>query len=251
MWFARTYDALQAGSIDGTDIIPHDHAVKRALNSHYVPPRHLRTDPDKTIFVGRLNHATTEESLRASFERYGTITHLHLPCNIVTGTSQGYAFITYKHRYEARDAYEKGHRTVLDEHVILVDYERSRTMKGWVPRRLGGGYSGNKESGQLRFGGRDKPFRWPTKRRDVEDPVISQDQRRSDTWRVTKKSEQRNEHKRQRSTSPSPRSHSSRYRHLSSRSRSPPHSHRYSTSSRKQYHPSYHGYSASPRRHHR
>lgn len=81
---------------------------------------------------------------------------------IVTGTSQGYAFITFKHRYEARDAYEKGHRTVLDEHVLLVDYERSRMMKGWVPRRLGGGYSGNKESGQLRFGGRDKPFRWPT-----------------------------------------------------------------------------------------
>lgn len=77
MWYARTYDPLQAGSIDGTDTIPHDHAVKRALNSHCkkllcnvhvlfvngladVPPSHLTTDPAKTIFVGRLNHATTE-----------------------------------------------------------------------------------------------------------------------------------------------------------------------------------------------
>lgn len=25
-----------------------------------VPPRQLTTDPEKTIFVGRLNHATTE-----------------------------------------------------------------------------------------------------------------------------------------------------------------------------------------------
>ncbi|CDS13327.1 hypothetical protein LRAMOSA05505 [Lichtheimia ramosa] len=242
MWYARTYDPLQAGSIDGTDTIPHDHAVKRALNSHYVPPSHLTTDPAKTIFVGRLNHATTEESLRAFFERYGTITCLHLPCNIVTGTSQGYAFITFKHRHEARDAYENGHRAVLDEHVLLVDYERSRMMKGWIPRRLGGGYSGNKTSGQLRFGGRDKPFRWPIKRRDAEDPVISQDQRRSDTWRMTKREERSSERTRHQSTSPT----RSRHRYSSPnrrRSRSPPHRHRYSSSS-------HHGYSTISRRRH-
>jgi len=32
---------------------------------------------------------------------------------------------------------------------------------GWKPRRLGGGLGGKKESGQLRFGGRDRPFRVP------------------------------------------------------------------------------------------
>jgi U11/U12 small nuclear ribonucleoprotein SNRNP35 len=34
-------------------------------------------------------------------------------------------------------------------------------MQGWIPRRLGGGFSGKKESGQLRFGARDRPFRDP------------------------------------------------------------------------------------------
>ena len=34
---------------------------------------------------------------------------------------------------------------------------------GWVPRRLGGGFGGKKESGQLRFGGKDRPFRKPIK----------------------------------------------------------------------------------------
>eukprot|EP00850_Spirogloea_muscicola_P025228 SM002498S08229 [mRNA] locus=s2498:147:906:- [translate_table: standard] len=34
-------------------------------------------------------------------------------------------------------------------------------MPGWMPRRLGGGLGGRKESGQLRFGGRDRPFRAP------------------------------------------------------------------------------------------
>ncbi|KAK8969972.1 hypothetical protein KSP40_PGU003108 [Platanthera guangdongensis] len=34
-------------------------------------------------------------------------------------------------------------------------------MPGWIPRRLGGGLGGKKESGQLRFGGRERPFRAP------------------------------------------------------------------------------------------
>ncbi|KAJ1410780.1 hypothetical protein SESBI_21588 [Sesbania bispinosa] len=36
-------------------------------------------------------------------------------------------------------------------------------MPGWIPRRLGGGLSGKKESGQLQFGGREKSFRAPLK----------------------------------------------------------------------------------------
>lgn len=36
-----------------------------------------------------------------------------------------------------------------------------RLLKGWKPRRLGGGFGGKKESGQLRFGGRDRPFKKP------------------------------------------------------------------------------------------
>ena len=79
----------------------------------------------------------------------------------MTGISQGYGFITFEDELSARTAYDKANHAVLDDHVILVDYERSRKMKGWVPRRLGGGFGGKKESGQLRFGARDKPFRWP------------------------------------------------------------------------------------------
>lgn len=49
----------------------------------------------------------------------------------------------------------------IDDHTILVEYERERIQKGWKPRRLGGGLGGRKESGQLRFGGRDRPFQVP------------------------------------------------------------------------------------------
>ncbi len=53
------------------------------------------------------------------------------------------------------------HNAVIDGAAVLVDWERGRGMPGWVPRRLGGGLGGRKESGQLRFGGRDMPFRIP------------------------------------------------------------------------------------------
>jgi hypothetical protein len=44
---------------------------------------------------------------------------------------------------------------------FIVDIERERVQPGWVPRRYGGGLGGRKESGQLRFGGRVRPFKQP------------------------------------------------------------------------------------------
>lgn len=34
MWYLENYDPLLAGSIDGTDTLPHDHGIVRALNSY-------------------------------------------------------------------------------------------------------------------------------------------------------------------------------------------------------------------------
>eukprot|EP01126_Amoeba_proteus_P036478 TRINITY_DN3720_c0_g1_i10.p2 TRINITY_DN3720_c0_g1~~TRINITY_DN3720_c0_g1_i10.p2 ORF type:complete len:132 (-),score=27.31 TRINITY_DN3720_c0_g1_i10:22-417(-) len=78
-----------------------------------------------------------------------------------TGHSRGYAFITYEYEEDFREAWHKTNRMTIDDRTILVEYERSRIQKGWIPRRLGGGLGGKKESGQLRFGGRDRPFQVP------------------------------------------------------------------------------------------
>jgi len=69
--FAKTYNPLQCGSIDGTDTTPHDRALIRAMEAKYVPPNKKVATPDaeKTLFVGRLDHKTTEEKLKqVSFE---------------------------------------------------------------------------------------------------------------------------------------------------------------------------------------
>lgn len=81
---------------------------------------------------------------------------------------------------------QDAHHSIIDDCEIIVDYNRQQLMPGWIPRRLGelsshllrkfspfllqcltsfspagGGLGGKKESGQLRFGGRERPFRAP------------------------------------------------------------------------------------------
>jgi len=73
-----------------------------------------------------------------------------------------YAFVEFKHSRDCREAYHQLYRAHINGQQVIVDYERARVMTGWVPRRLGGGFGGKKESGQLRFGSRDRPFREAT-----------------------------------------------------------------------------------------
>lgn len=155
---AKVYDPLKAGSIDGTDVEPHDRAVWRAMGARYKPNKGVVGDPLLTLFVSRLNPQTTEDKL---FSKYGDIQRLRLVRDIVTGFSKGYAFIEYKEERSVVRARRDANKLVVDQHEVFVDFEQERTLKGWVPRRLGGGLGGKKESGQLRFGGRDRPFRKP------------------------------------------------------------------------------------------
>uniref|UniRef100_A0A0E0M3B9 RRM domain-containing protein n=1 Tax=Oryza punctata TaxID=4537 RepID=A0A0E0M3B9_ORYPU len=93
--------------------------------------------------------------------RYGRVKNMRLVRDIVTGASRGYAFVEYETDREMRRAYEDAHHSIIDGSEVLLDYYRQQLMPGWIPRRLGGGLGGKKESGQLRFGGRERPFRAP------------------------------------------------------------------------------------------
>lgn len=167
VFYAEAYHPIQAGSIDGTDILPHDNAVYRALLCSsaglYDPfgdPK-VKGDPYCTLFVGHLSRSTTEDTLCKVMSRYGKVKNLRLVRDIVTGASRGYAFVEYETEKEMRHAYEDAHHSFIDDSEIIVDYNRQQLMPGWIPRRLGGGLGGKKESGQLRFGGRERPFRAP------------------------------------------------------------------------------------------
>lgn len=158
---AKVYDPLKAGSIDGTDVEPHDRAVWRAMSAQYKPNKGVVGDPLLTLFVSRLNPLTTEEKLHQVFSKFGDIQRLRLVRDIVTGLSKRYAFVEYKEERSVVRARRDANKLLVDQQEVFVDFEQERTLKGWVPRRLGGGQGGKKESGQLRFGGRDRPFRKP------------------------------------------------------------------------------------------
>jgi len=111
---------------------------------------HIEGEPEKTLFVARIDYKTTEESLKNAFEKYGTIENLHLVRDVNSGQSKGYAFIVYKHSSEQRKAYKEAHRMMLDGRQVLVDKERSRIEMNWKPRRLGGGL-GQRKKGTQRF----------------------------------------------------------------------------------------------------
>lgn len=153
------YDPIISGSIDGTDDKPHDHGIIRAINSKYKPSRDcLKTDKERTLFIGRLNFKTDEEKLKKYFSKYGKIKMIKIVRDLVTGFSKGYGFIEFKHRSDAKAAHKDSYDLSIDDKKVIVEYEHERVVKGWKPRRLGGGLGGHKQSGQIRFGGRYKPF---------------------------------------------------------------------------------------------
>ncbi|KAK1353630.1 U11/U12 small nuclear ribonucleoprotein 35 kDa protein [Heracleum sosnowskyi] len=167
VFYADSYHPIQSGSIDGTDILPHDNAVYRAhlcsLATLYDPfgdPK-VNGDPYCTLFIAHLSHLTTEQTLHKAMSKFGNVKNLRIVRHIVTGASRGYAFVEFETEREMRRAYEDAHHSVIDDSEIIVDYNRQQLMPGWIPRRLGGGLGGKKESGQLRFGGRERPFRAP------------------------------------------------------------------------------------------
>lgn len=94
-------------------------------------------DPFKTLFVSRINYDTSESKLRREFEVYGTIKKIIVIQNAETGKPRGYAFIEYEHERDMHSAYKHADGKKIDGKRVLVDVERARTVKGWLPRRLG------------------------------------------------------------------------------------------------------------------
>ncbi|XP_028310250.1 U1 small nuclear ribonucleoprotein 70 kDa [Gouania willdenowi] len=120
-------------------------------------------DAFKTLFVARVNYDTTESKLRREFEVYGPIRRIYIVYNKKTGKPRGYAFIEYEHERDMHSAYKHADGKKIDGRRVLVDVERGRTVKGWHPRRLGGGLGGTRRGGadvNIKHSGRDDASRY-------------------------------------------------------------------------------------------
>ncbi|KAM4650684.1 U1 small nuclear ribonucleoprotein 70 kDa isoform 1-T2 [Discoglossus pictus] len=128
-------------------------------------------DAFKTLFVARVNYDTTESKLRREFEVYGPIKRIHMVYNKRSAKPRGYAFIEYEHERDMHSAYKHADGKKIDGRRVLVDVERGRTVKGWRPRRLGGGLGGTRRGGadvNIRHSGRDDTSRYDERDRERE-----------------------------------------------------------------------------------
>ena len=96
-------------------------------------------DAFKTLFVGRINYDASEAKLKREFEVYGRIKRIDLIRDVATGKPRGYAFIEFERERDMHAAYKSADGKKIDGRRVVVDVERGRTVKGWRPRRLGGG----------------------------------------------------------------------------------------------------------------
>lgn len=116
-------------------------------------------DPYKSLFVARVNYDTSESKLRREFEAYGTVKQIRVAYNSANGKPRGYAFIEFEHERDMHSAYKHADGKKIDGRRVLVDIERGRTIKGWRPRRLGGGLGGTRKGGpdvNTKYSGREE-----------------------------------------------------------------------------------------------
>ncbi|KAM6905172.1 U1 small nuclear ribonucleoprotein 70 kDa [Xenentodon cancila] len=161
-------------------------------------------DAFKTLFVARVNYDTTESKLRREFEVYGPIKRIYIVYNKRTGKPRGYAFIEYEHERDMHSAYKHADGKKIDGRRVLVDVERGRTVKGWLPRRLGGGLGGTRRGGadvNIKHSGRDDASRYDDRAmggdRDRERRERSRD-RDKERERRRSRSRERRRHSRER-----------------------------------------------------
>ncbi|KAF8980385.1 hypothetical protein BGZ46_004258 [Entomortierella lignicola] len=100
-------------------------------------------DPYKTLHISRLSYDCTEKDLRREFSMYGTIENIRVVKDL-EGKPRGYAFIEFEREKDMKAAYKDADGIKIHGRRIVVDVERGRTVKGWRPKRLGGGLGGTR-----------------------------------------------------------------------------------------------------------
>ena len=91
--------------------------------------------PENVLFVCKLNPVTDDESLQLIFERFG-VTSCEIIRDKLTNDSLCYAFIEFKTKKGAEDAYFKMNNVIVDDRRIKVDFSQS-VSKLWNRVRTG------------------------------------------------------------------------------------------------------------------
>ncbi|UBM60679.1 RNA-binding protein [Marinilongibacter aquaticus] len=78
------------------------------------------------IFVAKLNYNTEEETLRNTFEEFGTVDSAKIIMDKFTGRSKGYGFVEMPNDSEGESAIAALNDTEIDGRTIVVKVARPR-----------------------------------------------------------------------------------------------------------------------------
>ncbi len=107
----------------------------------------------KNIFVGNLDFAATDSSVRTMFERYGTVDRVNLVTDRDTGRSRGFAFVEMSNSEEADRAIAGLNGAEFQGRALNVNEARPKGQGGGGGRGFGGGGGGG-------FGRQRREPRW-------------------------------------------------------------------------------------------
>jgi RNA recognition motif-containing protein len=106
------------------------------------------------LFVGGLAWATTDDSLRAAFERFGAVEEARVVTDRETGRSRGFGFVTFQQGSDAEQALSSMNGQTLDGRTISVNEAQDRRGGG------GGGGGGGRGGRGGGGGGGPRRDRW-------------------------------------------------------------------------------------------
>ena len=105
----------------------------------------------KNIFVGNLSFGATEETLRSTFESYGTVERASIVSDRETGHSRGFAFVEMPNDEEGERAIAALNGKELNGRALTINEARpkaeggSRGGGGGRDRGSGGGGGGRRQ----------------------------------------------------------------------------------------------------------
>jgi len=76
----------------------------------------------KCLGIFNLSHDSREDDLEEVFGRYGPLANVNIVYDRSSGRSRGFAFITYEHQDDAREARERCSGIEIDGRRVRVDY---------------------------------------------------------------------------------------------------------------------------------
>ncbi|EAN88837.1 putative U1 small nuclear ribonucleoprotein [Trypanosoma cruzi] len=95
----------------------------------------IRTDPRSTVVVSSLHPKSLEEDIRLFGEQFGRVVSVRLICDH-NGKSRRYGFVQFGLEAEARKAVAHSRKRRLHGHAVVMEMERGRLDRDFLPKRL-------------------------------------------------------------------------------------------------------------------